>query len=64
MNETQAKQLSEVHDAIYGNGQPGMKVRLDRVERILFWVCKVTGLICASAIVACFTLLVAWVKGS
>ena len=56
------EKLDEVLYALNGNGTPGLKTRIDRLERLASGMAWVFGMVGGPAIIAVFALLVNWVR--
>ena len=56
------KKLDEITYALNGNGTPGLKTRIDRLERLASGGAWVFGMIGGPAWIALFALLVNWIR--
>jgi hypothetical protein len=64
--ESQLDRLERKQDEILyilnGNGTPGLKTRIDRLERLASGAAWIFGLVGGPAIIAVFVLIVGWLR--
>ena len=56
------KKLDEITYALNGNGTPGLKTRIDRLERLASGGAWVFGLVGGPVLIALFMLAVNWIR--
>jgi hypothetical protein len=56
------RKLDEVLHILNGNGTPGLKTRIDRLERLASGAAWLFGLVGGPALIAVFVLIVGWIR--